>query len=116
MTKAEWQARRAEAALLIDVYAQSDAPNVRGRDLVLRVIQSHYEHQDSLAAGHPLFSITSRGWVVMLNAEEFAAWLRNNLGVAMTAEEIEELAWLLPPPSPPQPRRAAHFSFRRLFH
>jgi hypothetical protein len=89
MTKAEWQARRAEAALLIGLLEQGYAPNV-----------TVWTRSDVLYMLHALFSITVRWGIEMLDADGFAAWLRKNLGVAMTAEEVEELARSLPPPSP----------------
>jgi len=74
---------------LIGLLEQGYAPNV-----------TVWTRSDVLYMLHALFSITVRWGIEMLDADGFAAWLRKNLGVAMTAEEVEELARSLPPPSP----------------
>ena len=89
MTKAEWQARRAEAALLIRLLEQGYAPNA-----------TVWTRSDVLHMLRALFSITVHWGIEMLDADGFAAWLRKNVGVAMTAEDVRELARSLPPPSP----------------
>ncbi len=78
-------------------------PGMRDRDVFRRpslqaedqieIVRNHYEPEESLRLGEPMFSIVVRGgWSSLLNLDDFTRWLKDVLGIVRTREEVRRIA------------------------